>query len=49
MAHWIFAFQDDVTSKIISSLEIRLTETERTLLARKYSNSIEAYDLFLHG
>ena len=45
----IFAFQDDVTSRIINSLEIRLTEKERTHLARKYSNSIEAYDLFLHG
>ena len=45
----IFAFQDEVTSKIISSLEIRLTDKDRTRLAHKYSNSIEAYDLFLQG
>jgi TolB-like protein/DNA-binding winged helix-turn-helix (wHTH) protein/Tfp pilus assembly protein PilF len=45
----IFAFQDAVTSEIIAALEIRLTDKERTRLARKYSNSIEAYDLFLHG
>ncbi|MEN8133610.1 MAG: tetratricopeptide repeat protein, partial [Pseudomonadota bacterium] len=45
----IFAFQDAVTTEIISSLEIKLTEKERTRLAQKYSNSIEAYDEFLHG
>ena len=45
----IFAFQDEVTSKIISSLEIRLTDKDRTRLAHKYSNSIDAYDVFLHG
>jgi TolB-like protein/DNA-binding winged helix-turn-helix (wHTH) protein/Flp pilus assembly protein TadD len=45
----IFAFQDSVISEIISALEIKLTDKERTRLARKYSNSIEAYDLFLHG
>lgn len=45
----IFAFQDEVTSKIISSLEIRLTDKDRSRLAHKYSNSIEAYDMFLHG
>lgn len=45
----VFALQDEVTSKIIASLEIRLTDDERARLARKYTNSIEAYDLFLHG
>ncbi|UCB54410.1 MAG: winged helix-turn-helix domain-containing protein [Thiotrichales bacterium] len=45
----VFGFQDEVTSKIISSLEIRLTDKDRTRLAHKYSNSIEAYDMFLHG
>jgi TolB-like protein/DNA-binding winged helix-turn-helix (wHTH) protein/Flp pilus assembly protein TadD len=45
----VFALQDDVTSKIIASLEIRLTDDERQRLARQYTNSIEAYDLFLHG
>lgn len=45
----VFALQDEVTSKIIASLEVRLTDDERQRLARKYTNSIEAYDLFLHG
>jgi adenylate cyclase len=45
----LFAFQDSVTSKIINSLEVTLTERDRTRLAQKYSNSIEAYDEFLRG
>jgi TolB-like protein/DNA-binding winged helix-turn-helix (wHTH) protein/Tfp pilus assembly protein PilF len=45
----IFAFQDAVTSEIIAALKVKITDKERTRLARKYSNSIEAYDLFLHG
>ena len=45
----LFAFQDSVTTKIINSLEVTLTEKDRSRLAQKYSNSIDAYDEFLHG
>lgn len=45
----IFALQDEVTTKIITSLQVQLTEKERTQLAHKYTDSIEAYDLFLRG
>jgi TolB-like protein/DNA-binding winged helix-turn-helix (wHTH) protein len=45
----LFAFQDSVTTKIINALEVTLTENDRTRLAQKYSNSIEAYDEFLRG
>ena len=45
----LFAFQDSVTSKIINSLEVTLTERDRKRLAHKYSSSIEAYDEFLRG
>lgn len=45
----IFAFQDAVTSKIISALSINLTEQDKNRLAGKYSDSIEAYDQFLRG
>jgi len=45
----LFAFQDSVTKKIINSLEVTLTERDRTRLAQKYSSSIEAYDEFLRG
>ncbi len=45
----IFAFQDAVTSQIINSLEIKLTDKDKSRLANKYSDSIEAYDEFLRG
>lgn len=45
----VFALQDEVTAKIISALELKLTESERESLARKYTNSLEAYDYFLRG
>ncbi|MCK5395512.1 MAG: winged helix-turn-helix domain-containing protein [Gammaproteobacteria bacterium] len=45
----IFTFQDAVTSKIINALSISLTEQDKSRLAGKYSDSIEAYDQFLHG
>ena len=45
----VFALQDEVTAKIVASLEVKLTETERVQLAHKYTHSIEAYDYFLHG
>jgi TolB-like protein/DNA-binding winged helix-turn-helix (wHTH) protein/Flp pilus assembly protein TadD len=45
----IFTFQDVVVSKIIDALSVNLTEQDKTRLAAKYSNSIEAYDQFLRG
>jgi len=45
----IFEFQDAVTTKIISALSINLTEQDKSRLAGKYSDSIEAYDQFLRG
>jgi TolB-like protein/DNA-binding winged helix-turn-helix (wHTH) protein/Flp pilus assembly protein TadD len=45
----VFALQDEVTARIVKSLKLTLTETERTQLIHKYTNSIEAYDYFLQG
>jgi adenylate cyclase len=45
----VFALQDEVTERIVSALEVELTETERESLARRYTESIEAYDVFLRG
>jgi tetratricopeptide (TPR) repeat protein len=45
----IFALQDEVAAKIIASLEVTLTEQERSQIGRQYTASIEAYDVFLHG
>ncbi|MBI4608070.1 MAG: tetratricopeptide repeat protein [Candidatus Rokubacteria bacterium] len=45
----IFALQDEITQKIVSALEVRLSESERARLARKYTANLEAYDHFLQG
>ncbi len=45
----VFALQDEVTAKIVSALKVRLTDRERRSLAGTYTDSIEAYDLFLRG
>jgi len=45
----IFKLQDEVSHKVVSSLEIRLTEHEHNILTREYTKSVEAYDEFLHG
>lgn len=45
----VFAIQDEVTAKIVSSLEIKLSETEKDRIAQIYTNNIEAYDYFLQG
>jgi len=45
----VFALQDEVTERIVAALEVRLTETERQGLARRYTQSIEAYDAYLRG
>ena len=45
----VFALQDEVTEQIVSALEVELTETERETLAHRYTDSLEAYDLFLRG
>lgn len=45
----LFEFQDQVTSAIISALELKLSGEEHRQLGQKYSNSIAAYDEFLRG
>ncbi len=45
----VFALQDEVTSKIISALAIRLTSAERVSLARMPTENLEAYDYFLRA
>jgi len=45
----IFAVQDDVTHKIVDALAITLTDEERQMVAHRYTNSVEAYDLLLQG
>lgn len=45
----VFALQDAITNKIVSLLEIKLSEAEKNRIAQIYTNNIEAYDNFLHG
>jgi adenylate cyclase len=45
----IFALQDEVTQKIVSTLAIKLTEDERKRLVRKYTDNMQAYDFYLQG
>lgn len=45
----IFAVQDELTESIVAALQVTLTEIEKSRGARQYTNSLEAYDLFLRG
>jgi len=45
----VFEVQDEITVSIVSSLSIKLTEEEKSRVAHRYTNSIEAYDHFLRG
>jgi adenylate cyclase len=45
----IFAVQDEVTGAIVKALSVKLTAAERRRAARRGSDSMEAYDLFLRG
>ena len=45
----IFALQDELTERIVSSLALKLSEEQRALLSRHYTNDPEAYDDFLRG
>jgi adenylate cyclase len=45
----IFALQDEVTRKIVSALQITVTEAEHVRLARRQTDHLDAYDRFLQG
>lgn len=45
----VFEVQDNITSKIVTTLSIRLTEEEKQRVAQRYTNNINAYDQFLRG
>ncbi len=45
----VFALQDEVTNKIVNSLAVKLTPSEKEMLERKGSDNIAAYDSFLRG
>jgi adenylate cyclase len=45
----IFTLQDEITSAIVAALEVYLTPRERAGIERRYTDNLEAYDLFLRA
>jgi TolB-like protein/class 3 adenylate cyclase/Tfp pilus assembly protein PilF len=45
----IFAVQDEITRAIVAALEVHLTPRERAGIERRYTENLEAYDLFLQA
>jgi adenylate cyclase len=45
----IFALQDEITHAIVAALELHLTPRERAGIKRRYTDNLEAYDLFLQA
>ena len=45
----IFRIQDEITSTVVSSLQVILTEEEQSRGAIRHTDVIEAYDLYLRG
>jgi adenylate cyclase len=45
----IFALQDEIVQKIITTLKLQLTLQEQGILVRKTTDNLEAYDYFLRG
>jgi len=45
----IFALQDEIVQKIVTTLNLQLTLTEQGFIVRKTTDNPEAYDSLLHG
>src|SRR5262249_40281242 len=45
----IFALQDEIVQKIVTTLKLQLTLREQGILARKTTDNLEAYDAYLRG
>ena len=45
----IFAVQDEVTQKIVSALQVKLTQAERERLTHRDTDNLDAYDYLLRG
>src|SRR5262249_37950466 len=45
----IFALQDEIVQKIVTTLKLQLTLQEGGYLVRKHTDNLEAYDAFLGG
>jgi hypothetical protein len=45
----IFALQDEIVQKIVTTLKLQLTLQEQGWIVRKHTDNLEAYDAFLRG
>jgi TolB-like protein/DNA-binding winged helix-turn-helix (wHTH) protein/tetratricopeptide (TPR) repeat protein len=45
----VFAVQDSISEKIVSTLSLRLTGAQKQQLTQRYTENTEAYQLFLQG
>ena len=45
----IFAVQDEIVQKIVTTLKLQLTLMEQGYLVRKHTDNLEAYDYYLRG
>jgi TolB-like protein/cytochrome c-type biogenesis protein CcmH/NrfG len=45
----VFAWQDQITKKIVSALAVKLTGNEKERVAKKGTDNVAAYDAFLRG
>ena len=45
----VFTIQESIAGAIVSSLRVRLTPGEKSRLARRYTDNLDAYNLYLRG
>jgi len=45
----VFSIQDEISLSIVDKLKIKLLEKEKTKLTKRYTENLEAYNLFLMG
>lgn len=45
----IFEIQEKVSAKIVEALRMQLTRSEKTVFRKRYTENIEAYELYLQG
>jgi adenylate cyclase len=45
----IFALQNEIVQKIVTTLKLQLTLQEQGYIVRKHTDNLEAYDAFLRG
>ncbi|HEV8712290.1 MAG TPA: adenylate/guanylate cyclase domain-containing protein [Candidatus Binatia bacterium] len=45
----LFALQDEIVQKIVTTLKLQLTLWEQGILVRKHTDNLEAYDCYLRG